>query len=511
MVLKAFSSFRWSLENSYLSLPEIFYFRQTPIPVSKPRLVLFNDKLALTLGLLDSINNSVHQVQEISPDIFSGNKLPPGAEPIAQAYAGHQFGHFTILGDGRAILLGEQLTPDQKRFDVQLKGSGRTPFARSGDGRAALGPMLREYIISEAMHALGIPTTRSLAVTITGDLVMRDSPLKGGVLTRVAASHIRVGTFEFAANRGGVEAVRKLSDYCIKRHYPLALQSENPYYHFLISVIDKQAYLITQWMLVGFIHGVMNSDNMSISGETIDYGPCAFMDTYDPATVFSFIDKRGRYAYGNQPSIGQWNLARFAETLLPLLSSDPAESEKLAEQAVSEFSSRFEKYFLEGMRKKIGLITPDDGDAQLITEFLKLLYEHKADFTNAFRLLVFTKSDEMQHLKPEKIYGIYLGRFSNGFEENFLQWKSHWLHRISNQNSTFEKIHQTMKSANPHIIARNHLVESALQLAEQKEDFSEITQLLKVLTNPFEQSPGDEKYSITPKSTDQIYRTYCGT
>ena len=350
----------WRLEHTYARLPQLFHAPAQPVAVSRPGWVMWNRTLAESLGL-----NPDSLAQPAAAAIFAGNALPTGSEPIAQAYAGHQYGHFTALGDGRAILLGEQITPSGERFDIQLKGAGATPFSRRGDGRAALGPMLREYIISEAMHALGIATTRSLAVVTTGDTVYRQQPLAGAVLTRVAASHIRVGTFEWAAARGDTNSLRALADYTLARHDPLLAEADNPYAAFLEAVVQRQAALVAQWMHVGFVHGVMNTDNMAVCGETIDYGPCAFLDAYDPATVFSSIDQHGRYAYGNQPHIAQWNLARLAESLLPLLHDDQPLAVQQATDAVGGFRQHFQHHWLKGMRSKLGLWNEEPADAAL--------------------------------------------------------------------------------------------------------------------------------------------------
>ena len=351
----------WHFDNSYARLPKSFYTSQNPTTVRSPKLIIFNNTLAKSLGL----NIQALQSEE-GTAVFAGNQIPEGASPLAQAYAGHQFGHFTMLGDGRALLIGEQISPQDERFDIQLKGSGRTSYSRGGDGRAALGPMLREYIISEAMYALGIPTTRSLAVVTTGESVMRETELAGAVLTRVAASHLRVGTFEYAAKWGTVEELQSLADYTISRHYPEIKDDENRYLSLLQEVIKRQASLIAKWQLVGFIHGVMNTDNVTISGETIDYGPCAFMDAYDPATVFSSIDRQGRYAYGNQPNIGGWNLARFAETLLPLLHADEEQAVQMAQDAITEYIDLYQSNWLTGMRSKLGIFNEETEDKSLI-------------------------------------------------------------------------------------------------------------------------------------------------
>ena len=372
----------WRLEHTYADLPQLFHSPATPTPVREPRLVAFNRPLAIGLGLDPEALESPEGAA-----IFAGNALPDGARPIAQAYAGHQFGHFTALGDGRAILLGEQITPSGDRFDIQLKGAGKTRFSRRGDGRAALGPMLREYVISEAMHALGIPTTRSLAVVTTGEPVYREGRLEGAVLTRVAASHIRVGTMQWASAHEDAEATRALADYTRARHYPELAESSDPYLDLFRAIVARQASLIARWQLVGFIHGVMNTDNMALSGETIDYGPCAFMDTYDPATVFSSIDESGRYAYGNQPPIAQWNLARLAEAMLPLFDPDADRAVERATEALARFPDLFNQHRLDGMRAKLGLFTQEDDDEALVNDLLAWMQRRSADYTNTFRSL----------------------------------------------------------------------------------------------------------------------------
>src|SRR4051794_38574816 len=372
----------WHLEHTYAELPKLFYAEAAPTAVREPRLVVFNKPLATMLALApDALEGAVGAA------IFAGNALPEGARPIAQAYAGHQFGHFTALGDGRAILLGEQITVAGERMDIQLKGAGPTRFSRRGDGRAALGPMLREYIISEAMHALGIPTTRSLAVAATGEPVYRERVLQGAVLTRVAASHIRVGTMEWAAAHDDPAAMRALADYTLARHYPECAGAAEPHVALFDAILDRQARLIARWQLVGFIHGVMNTDNMALSGETIDYGPCAFMDAYDPATVFSSIDQAGRYAFGNQPAMAQWNLARLAEAMLPLFHPDRDRAIERATAAVDRFDDWFERHWLDGMRSKLGLFTPEPDDLALVNDLLAWMQRTAADFTNTFRAL----------------------------------------------------------------------------------------------------------------------------
>lgn len=479
----------WNLENSYLELPEFFYSRINPKGVPSPQLVVLNNELAESLGLNLNELNTVEGLY-----ILSGSSVPFGSVPIAQAYAGHQFGYFTILGDGRAMLLGEQITPSKKRLDIQFKGSGRTPYSRGGDGKAVLGPMLREYIVSEAMHGLNIPTTRSLAVVTTGESVVRDKVLDGAVLTRVASSHIRVGTFEYAANYGTKEDIRLLAEYTINRHYKHIKDEENPYLCLLKEVIKRQASLISQWMLVGFIHGVMNTDNMTISGETIDYGPCAFMDTYDPDTVFSSIDTYGRYAYKNQPSIAEWNLARFAETLLPILHEDKEKSLKMARTALEEFNSLYKSYWISGMRLKLGLFSIEQEDERLFELLLNIMYKHREDYTDTFIKLTFDRIEETAMFKSP----------------DFQEWYKMWQNRLERQKETKEMSHNLMKNNNPAVIPRNYLVEEALDLAI-KGDYSAMEGLLNVLSKPFEHSKDQEKYAKLPPQSSCKYRTFCGT
>lgn len=481
----------WNFDNSYSRLPKSFFSSLNPFPVDSPKLVVFNSSLAKSLGLNDEVLKHDENVE-----VFAGNKIPEGAAPLAQAYAGHQFGHFNMLGDGRAILLGEQVTPNGGRVDIQLKGPGRTPYSRGGDGRAALGPMLREYIISEAMHGLRIPTTRSLAVVTTGENIIRETVLPGAILTRVAQSHIRVGTFQYAAVWGTEEEVRTLADYTIQRHYPnIVMNDENRYLIFLQEVIKRQAALIAKWQLVGFIHGVMNTDNMTISGETIDYGPCAFMDTYDPATVFSSIDREGRYAYGNQPSIGGWNLARFAETLLPLLHEDEDESVKIAQHAISNYMNIFQTNLLTGMRAKLGLFSEEPEDDALIEELLSIMQKYRADFTNTFRFLA------MDKLEETALFGA----------PEFPRWHKKWQERLERQKESKASSQQLMKQSNPVIIPRNHLVEEAIEAAVQNSDYSVMERLLDALSKPYEYSPEHARYCQTPEPSNKPYRTFCGT
>ena len=483
----------WNFDNSYSRLPESFYARLNPAPVRSPRIVVFNQSLAESLGL-----NTEALADDSGAAVFAGNVIPKGAEPIAQAYAGHQFGHFTMLGDGRAILLGEQITPSLDRFDIQLKGAGQTPFSRSGDGRAALGPMLREYIISEAMHALGIPTTRSLAVVMTGEPVLRETALFGAILTRVATSHIRVGTFEYIASRSHREEIQRLADYTLSRHYPGLITGDNPYLALLYAVMERQASLVARWLLVGFIHGVMNTDNMALSGETIDYGPCAFMDAYDPATVFSSIDYKGRYAYGNQPHIAQWNLARFAETLLPLLHADQEQAVAKAGEAIETFPATFQRYWLSGMRAKLGLFTEEVGDITLIETLLKWMQTHHADYTHTFRALTLEK------LPDEPLF----------HEAAFIDWHTHWQLRLEHQSKATKPKNSSqslMRSSNPAIIARNHRVEEALEAAVERSDFTVMQHLLTALKTPFDHSPQHTDYHTPPTPSEIAYKTFCGT
>ncbi len=479
----------WRLEHSYAQLPAIFYAAVAPTSVSAPRLLVFNRPLAEKLGL-----DAAALAGTEGAALCSGNRLPPGAAPLAQAYAGHQYGHFTTLGDGRAILLGEQLTPSGERFDVQLKGAGPTPFSRRGDGRAALGPMLREYIISEAMHALGIPTTRSLAVAATGEEVWRQSALPGAVLTRVAASHIRVGTFEWAAARGQGEAVRALLDYTIQRHYAALAVEENRAHAFLLAVIERQAALVASWMHVGFIHGVMNTDNMAVSGETIDYGPCAFMDAYDPATAFSSIDAQGRYAYRNQPGIAQWNLARLAETLLPLLHAEEASAVALATEALGKFVTRYQHHWLAGMRQKLGLFNEEAGDLALIEALLNWMHQTKGDFTNTFAGLALALPPDDARL--------------GGAE--FGQWHALWRARLARQSQSAAESDALRRAHNPAVIPRNHLVEEALAAAEQG-DVSVMERLLQALAAPYDYARGFPEYRSPAPGGGADYRTFCGT
>lgn len=480
----------WNLDNSYARLPKVFFTSLNPTPVPSPKLIILNEQLATSLGLNVQVLQSKDGVE-----VFAGNRIPEGAMPLAQAYGGHQFGHFTMLGDGRALLLGEQITPLGERFDIQLKGSGKTPYSRRGDGRAALGPMLREYIISEAMHALGIATTRSLAVVTTGESVIRETQLPGAILTRVASSHLRVGTFQYVSQWGTIEELRVLADYTLQRHFPDVDADDNRYLVLLQEVIKRQAGLIAQWQLVGFIHGVMNTDNMALSGETIDYGPCAFMDAYDPATVFSSIDIHGRYAYGNQPAIAAWNLARFAETLLPLLHENQTQAIKLAQDAISDFTELYNCNWLAGMRAKLGIFNQEPEDEGLIEGLLSLMQKYHADYTNTFRSLTFDQ------LEGTAFFGT----------TEFAQWYEHWQARLHRQQQPKASSQQLMRNSNPAIIPRNHRVEAALEAAIKQEDYSIMERLLTVLSSPYAHSPEQADYSTLSEPLARPYRTFCGT
>ncbi|ENH95774.1 hypothetical protein J416_14313 [Gracilibacillus halophilus YIM-C55.5] len=479
----------WNLAHSYQELPTFFYSKVDPNPVERPEFVLFNHELAEKLGL---------NQEELKkhPEMLSGNQLPEHASPIAQAYAGHQFAHFTMLGDGRAMLLGEQITPLGERFDIQYKGSGRTPYSRGGDGRAALGPMLREYLISEAMNGLGIPTNRSLSVVTTNESVYREIELPGAILTRVADSHIRVGTFQYARQWGTIEDLQTLADYSMKRHFPHVISESNPYLALLKEVIKNQAQLIAKWQLVGFVHGVMNTDNVTLSGETIDYGPCAFMDTYDRQTVFSSIDVEGRYAYGNQPDIGGWNLARFAESILVLIDEDENQALELAKEAMADYPEVYKQHWLDGMRKKLGMYSKEDEDEVMIGRLLDLMEQHQADYTNTFRALTLDEVDDNKPLFQ-----------SNSFKE----WQQKWHARLRRQDASSEQVKQLMMQHNPAIIPRNHRVEEALEAAISDGDYTMLEQLLHVLQDPYAYSREQESYTAPPPKTSQPYITYCGT
>jgi uncharacterized protein YdiU (UPF0061 family) len=478
--------------NSYARLPEHFFARLPATPVAAPRLIRLNEALAETLGL-----DAQALTSEAGVAILAGNFVPQGAEPLAMAYAGHQFGNFVPqLGDGRAILLGEVVGRDGVRRDIQLKGSGRTPFSRGGDGRAALGPVLREFLLSEAMAALGIPTTRTLAAVTTGDFVFREGPQAGAVLTRVAQSHVRIGTFQFFAARGDTGALRVLADYIIGRHYPAAAETENPYRALLDAVIARTASLIARWQLVGFIHGVMNTDNMSVAGETIDYGPCAFMDSFHPGTVYSSIDHAGRYAYGNQPRIAYWNLARLAEAVLPLLAPETDVAVAQAHAALDAFPKSFEQAYHEGMRRKLGLLTERDGDIELARGLLACMDAQGADFTLTFRRL--------SNATTEGSEGAVRALFADATA--FDAWLPAWRARVADEAAP----DATMRAANPAFIPRNHRVQAAIAAA-QADDFSKFHELMAVLSRPYDDQADHAGYADPPRPDEVVRETFCGT
>ena len=480
-------------QNTYSALPANFFARVAPTPVAAPRLIKLNRTLAVQLGLDPDVLESPE-----GAEILAGKRLPDGADPIAMAYAGHQFGHFVPqLGDGRAILLGEVIDKDGIRRDIQLKGSGPTPFSRRGDGRAALGPVLREYIVSEAMFALGIPTTRSLAAVTSGERVQRETMLPGAVLTRVAASHIRVGTFQFFAARGETDGVRALADHVIARHYPDIGLSERPYHALLERVVARQADLVARWLLVGFIHGVMNTDNCSISGETIDYGPCAFMDEYNPAQVFSSIDEMGRYAYANQPQIALWNLTRLAECLLPLYSDDKDKAIEQAQFILGEFAEKFTAAYQAGLRRKIGLFTARDGDAALVQDLLDAMAKNHADFTLTFRRLSDADDDDAVR-----------AQFTD--PAAFDEWAIRWRQRLADEPQSAAERQAAMRAVNPAFIPRNHRVEAVIAAAVNN-DYAPFEELLTVLSKPFEDQPEFAAYAEPPLPEQRVLQTFCGT
>jgi uncharacterized protein YdiU (UPF0061 family) len=488
---------RLGLQHTYSALPSRFYSRVAPAPAKDPRLVVFNSRLAEELDFDPAV------LEREGAAWFSGNQTPDDADPIALAYAGHQFGNFVPqLGDGRAVLLGERVGRDGVRRDIQLKGSGRTPFSRNGDGRAALGPMLREYLISEAMHALGIPTTRSLAVVTTGEQVIRDDLLPGAVLTRVAASHIRVGTFEYFAARNDREAVSLLLDYVITRHDPQARGADVPALAVLQAVAQRQAALIADWMSVGFIHGVMNTDNVALSGETIDYGPCAFMDSYDTNTVFSSIDHAGRYAYGNQPAIAQWNIARFAETLLPLIDSDMEKAVELATAVVKNFMPDFDARLMKRMRRKIGLASEQEADVELVRALLAAMQSAGADFTLTFRRLARCAEEPADDASLLELFVSSPG---------IADWLRRWRERLASEPQHAAERAANMRGVNPAFIPRNHRVEEALEAASTHGDFGPFHRLLNILEHPYDDQPGLVEFEQPPAPGERVHRTYCGT
>lgn len=485
-------------DNAYARLPERFYARVQPSAVSRPRLIRVNAALARELGIDPDALETPEGVA-----VLAGNVLAEGSDPIAMAYAGHQFGNFVPqLGDGRAILIGEVIDTSGVRRDIHLKGAGRTPYSRSGDGRAALGPVLREYIVSEAFAALGIPTTRALAAVMTGDWVYRETPLPGAIFVRVAASHIRVGTFQFFAARKDVEAVQVLADHVVVRHYPEVGDGPERYRDLLAAVIARQADLVARWMLVGFIHGVMNTDNTSIAGETIDFGPCAFMDTYHPATVFSSIDHGGRYSYANQPAIAQWNLVRFAETLLPLLGNDQEEAVAAAQERIDAFPGLFQTAIANGYAGKIGISQLRDGDLALVQELLTIMANGQADFTRTFRALCHAAADP--GADPE-VAALFADPAPVG------DWLSRWRQRLADDDRSVDEIAQSMRAVNPILIPRNHQVEKIIRAAVSHDDLAPFHRLVDALARPFDDRPGIEDLTLPPKPDEVVHQTFCGT
>jgi uncharacterized protein YdiU (UPF0061 family) len=487
-----------NFDNSYARLPEGFFAKVKPAKASAPEVLALNESLAAELGI-----DAKWLKSEAGIDMLSGNALPEGAASIASAYAGHQFGNFVPqLGDGRAMLIGEVIDTHGKRRDIQLKGSGITPFSRGGDGKAAIGPVLREYIVSEAMHALGIPTTRALAALVTGDDVIREDVLPGAILTRVASSHIRVGTFQFFYARSDTASLKALADHVIDRHYPDARDHENPYFSLLKSVVEKQANLIANWLMVGFIHGVMNTDNMSIAGETIDYGPCAFMDHFDPKTVFSAIDQGGRYAYGNQPSIGQWNLSALAQAMLPILDENEEQAIEHAKKALDVYPQAFETSYEKLIRSKLGLLKSDEGDIALWQDLTKHLAGNEVDFTQFFRAL--SKASSQPSMKDMVFHDLF------GGPSMFDMWMVAYRSRLQLEDRSDKERQEAMLAVNPAYIPRNHLVNEALEEA-QKGNMAFANKLMNVLSNPYEERAGFERYLLPPKPEEAITNTFCGT
>jgi len=486
-------------DNSYARLPEGFYERVHPTPVPKPQLLRVNRPLAERLGLdADALAG------DSGVEILAGNRVPDTADPLAMAYAGHQFGNWVPqLGDGRAVLLGELVDRDGVRRDVQLKGAGLTPFSRMGDGRAVLGPVMREYLVSEGMAALGIPTTRALAMVATGQPVYRDRIEPGAVLTRVASSHVRVGTFEYFYRRGDFDAVRTLADYVIERHYPQLAQLDQPYRGLLETVIERSADLVAAWMQVGFIHGVMNTDNVSIAGETIDYGPCAFMDTYHPAMVYSSIDMQGRYAYNQQPRITHWNLAQFAQTLLPLLADDEEQAVDSAREALDAYAPRFESVYHAGLRAKIGLATEREGDVDLAVDLLKRMADQQADFTLTFRRLADLLADDTGN--DDAVRALFAD------PKAFDAWSEQWRERLQHETRSDEQRRAAMRATNPAYIPRNHRIQQAIDAATREQDFQPMEDLLRVISEPYADHPEMAHYAQPPKPDEVVRRTFCGT
>ena len=484
--------------NSFVKLGEKFFAKLNPTPVEHPKIVKLNDELSNNLG----IDLEMLELEDWA-SIFSGNQILPGSEPLAMVYAGHQFGHLVPqLGDGRAILLGEVIDNSSIRNDIQLKGSGITPFSRQGDGRAALGPVLREYIVSEAMHALGIPTTRSLCAVTSGEPVYRETVLPGAVLTRVASGHVRTGTFQYFAMRGDEKAITKLADYVIDRNYPEVKEKQNKYLNLLEKVMDRHAQLVTKWLNVGFIHGVMNTDNMALSGETIDYGPCAFMDSFNKTQVFSSIDHAGRYSYGNQPQIVQWNLARLAETLLPLIDKKEDSAVEMAKDIIESYSGRFKDFWLAGMRQKLGLFNSEPEDENLIESLLNIMHENEADFTLTFRRLCHAALGK-------KIDRNHINLFKD--EEAFNKWSNSWRSRLSRESASPEERVNLMRNVNPAVIPRNHRVEHALNAAVENSDYGPFEKLVDVLSSPYEEIKENDEFMLPPKPGEHVLQTFCGT
>ena len=487
----------FQFDNTYINLPKNFYQKIKPVPVKKPHLLKLNHELSNYFNLdIDSLKSN------LGISILSGNKVPANTTPLAMVYAGHQFGNFVDqLGDGRAVLLGEIIARNGKRYDLQLKGSGQTIFSRQGDGRSPLGPVIREYIMSEAMHYLGIPSTRSLSIISTGEVVKRERIEPGGILVRISSSHIRIGTFEFFRARKDFVSVKKLADYTIKRHFPEILSSKNKYKLFLDKTIQSQAKLVAQWMNVGFIHGVMNTDNTSISGQTIDYGPCAFMNNFDPNTVYSFIDVYGRYSYGNQPKIMLWNLSKFAECISFLINENNEKANKIILNSLSKFSQLFDKFWIKAISEKLGLFENMKENRNLIEKFLEIMFEQKTDFTLTFRKLSESLENQEKKLK-------FFSLFKN--EKHLTNWYNNWTERLEKEKYSKEKIAEKMKNKNPLFIPRNHLIEKCINDAVEKSDFSMVNDLLEVLKKPFEYNK-KLSFSDPPKPNEDIKNTFCGT
>ena len=489
----------FDFRNTYVHLPERFFVRLDPTPVQFPELIRLNNRLAEHLGIDPNRLQTVQGVQ-----VLSGNTIPMGAEPIAMAYAGHQFGSWVPqLGDGRAILLGEVIGEDGIRRDIQLKGAGRTPFSRMGDGRAVLGPVLREYIVSEAMHSLRVPTTRALAAVATGEEVMRERPFPGAIFARVAQSHVRVGTFQFFAARKDVEAIRLLADYVIKRHFPDVESEPRPYLSLLREVVNRQAELVACWQLIGFIHGVMNTDNTSIVGETIDYGPCAFMDLYHPETVYSSIDRNGRYAYGNQPGIAYWNLGCFAQTLLPLFNEDVGTAVSQADEIIGTYPNLFEKAHLSGLRSKIGLLEENEEDQELAQDLLHGMAKNEADYTLTFRRLCDLAGFDRKTDEPVR------SLFKN--PTVFDDWAFRWRERLKKEKIGDVQRQELMREVNPAYIPRNHLIEEVINAAVDDKNFSPFDSLNRVLSLPYQDQTDSAKFAAPPRPEQVVHATYCGT